>query len=90
MFISIDVSKEVEEQLSARWGNLPQAAKEALAIESYRTRRISVGFVAKMLGMGVIEAEEWLHERNVPLNYAENDLAADARTLGRVLGGRQP
>ena len=88
MSISIDVPKEVEEQLLARWGDLPQAAKEALAIESYRTRKISVGFTCEdKLGMGVVEAEEWLGQRNVPLNYTESDLGvADSQTLERLMG----
>ena len=87
MTITFEVSKEVEEQLHARWGDLSAAAKEALAIESYRARRVSVGFVAKMLGMGVLEAEDWLRRRNVVLNYTENDLNADEQTLSRILGG---
>jgi len=89
MSILIEIPKAIEDQLQARWGDVSQAAKEALAIESYRTRKISVGFLAKMLGMGVIEAEDWLKQREVPLNYSEEDLEADRRALSDVLGGAQ-
>ena len=47
---------------------------------------MSVGFVAKMLGMGAVETEAWLHERGVPLNYSATELAEDRANLERVVG----
>jgi predicted HTH domain antitoxin len=82
MQISIDVPKRIEEALRAELGgDLDRAAKESLAIDLYRQGRISIGFLAEMLGMGVIEADRWLAERNVPLNYSVEDFEADVKNL---------
>lgn len=70
--------------LQAQWGDLSVAAKEALAIESYRTGRISLGVLAEMLDMGVIEADAWLAQRGVPLDYTPDDLAADRDDLAAL------
>ncbi len=86
MAILIDIPKEVEDDLRAEWGNLEQAAKEALLIESYRSGKISIGYLAQILGMGVIEAENWLGQRGVTWNYSVEDLAADRKTLADLFG----
>ena len=88
MAVSIDIPRRAEEVLRSQWQDLEQAAKEALLIESYRTAKVSVGFLAEMLGMGVVEAQAWLSRRGVPLNYSADDLEADQQTLSRVLGGK--
>ena len=69
----------------ATW-NRPRAA---LLIESYRAGKISIGLLAQTLGMGVIEADAWLAERGVELNYSANDLAADRKALAELLGNRR-
>jgi predicted HTH domain antitoxin len=89
MAFTVDMPKQVEQTLQSRWGDLPSAAKEALAIESYRQQKISIGFLAQMLGMGVIAAEGWLRARGVPSNYTEADLEIDREALDRVLGSEK-
>ncbi len=81
MDLRIELPERIEAALREEWGDLSRAAKEALAIESYRTGRISAGFLAEMLGMGVIEAREWLAQRGVPLPYSPHDLEEDCRDL---------
>lgn len=81
MHVRIDISESAEAALRQEWGDLDRAAKEALLIESYRTGKVSLGFLAETLGMGVIEADRWLAERNVPLNYTYDDLQKDIATL---------
>lgn len=81
MRIDIQIPKEVENALRQEWGDLSAAAKEALAIESYRRGKISVGFLAEMLGVGVIEAREWLAARGIRANYTPEDLDADVSDL---------
>jgi predicted HTH domain antitoxin len=81
MQVEIDIPTNVERALRDEWGDLARAAKEALAIESYRTGRISLGLLAEMLNMGTIEADAWLAERGVPLPYTLQDLDADRRDL---------
>ena len=72
--------------MRAQWGDLEQAAKEALLAESYRQGKISIGFLAQTLGMGVIEAQRWLAQRGVPSNYSRQDFDADCRTLEKLFG----
>jgi len=88
MSINIEIPKKSEEALRAEWGDLEQAAKEALLIESYRAGKVSVGFLAETLGMGVIEADQWLAKRGVPLNYSVDDLDADRKTLNDLFHPR--
>jgi predicted HTH domain antitoxin len=85
MSIKFDLPKKVEDDLQRELGDLSQAAKEALLVECYREGRISIGYLAQALGMGVIEADEWLHKRGVPLNYTPQDLRADFEALERLL-----
>ena len=81
MPVSIDISQDAERTLRAEWGgNLEQAAKEALLIESYRTGKITVGFLAQILGLSRWEAESWLGSRGINWNYDLSDLEADRRT----------
>ena len=88
MSINIEIPKKSEEALRAEWGDLEQAAKEALLIESSRAGKVSVGFLAETLGMGVIEADQWLAKRGVPLNYSVDDLDADRKTLNDLFHPR--
>ncbi len=85
MAITIHIPEQIEEALRAEWGDLDQAAKESLIIESYRAGKISLGQVAHALGLETrIEAQSWLANRRVPLNYGLADLDADRRTLGKL------
>ena len=86
MTINIDISKAAEDALRAEWGDLDQAAKESLLIESYRLGKISIGFLAQTLGMGVIEADRWLADRAVDLNYTREDLRSDSETIAELFG----
>jgi predicted HTH domain antitoxin len=50
--------------------------------------KISLGFLAEMLGMDVIEADRWLSERGIPLIYSCADLEADRCDLTAALRER--
>jgi hypothetical protein len=87
MAISFDVPPDVENLLAARFPDPGQAAKEALTIEGYRNGKFGVSTVRRLLGLGTrAEAERWLFERRVPINYSPDDLEADRRTLDRLFG----
>ncbi len=81
MRVDIDIPPRIEGILEAEWGDLSRATKEALAIESYRTGKLSLGLLSEMLGMSTIEADQWLARHHVPLNYSPEDLDADRRDL---------
>jgi predicted HTH domain antitoxin len=70
--------------------DLDRAALEALTVEGYRTGKLSLGEVAKVLELETtIAAQEWLADRDVSLNYSLSELEADRATLWRVLGARK-
>ncbi len=58
---------------------------EHAAIEGYRAGRLSHRQVGSMLGLDYWEAERFLHDHGVPLNYSLADLDADRATLAQVL-----
>lgn len=81
MAISFQLENALEEQLRRDLGDLGQAARDALFIDAYRKGKLSIGRLAKTLGIGVIEADRWLAERGVPLNYGFEDFQSDTQTL---------
>lgn len=78
MTISIQLPASLEAQLRTQLGDLNRAATEALAIESYRTEKLSIGQVAELLGLTVYEAEGFMKARGVPAPLCLADLEHDA------------
>lgn len=86
MAVIVNLPAGIEALLRREYPDLDLAAKEALAIEGYRSGRLSLGAVAEMLGLATtIEALDWLARRGVPLNDDERNLEDDRRTLRAVL-----
>lgn len=87
MQVSFDIPQDIADLLRSKLGDaLEQFATEALAVEAYRRGILSVGTLAELLGMGVIEADRWLAGRRVPLNYTLDHLQADRQTLSGLPG----
>jgi len=84
MTISFQLEGDLEEHLRRDLGDLSLVARDALLIEAYRQGKLSIGRLAQTLGMGVIEADQWLAERGVPLNYTYEDFQADVQTLEQL------
>ena len=63
MEVIIHIPKGIEEQLEAAFGrDLARAAREALALEGYRSERLSLGQVAEFLGVSTMEADRFLKD----------------------------
>lgn len=86
--ITIHIPDDIEQALRAAWGeDLDHAALEALAIEAYRTGKMGISQLRRLLGLeSRWETEEWLGARGVHWNYSFGDLEADRKTLDRILG----
>lgn len=67
--------------VAADSGTVSREMLEAYAIEGYRQERMSLGRVAELLELTIDETHAFLKEHNVPLNYDEEDLARDRRTI---------
>jgi hypothetical protein len=81
MNIELQIPDEVARILSTEYADLPRAAVEALALEGYRSNRLSDGQVRQMLGFSSrTQVHAFLKERGVPLNYSMADLEYDRET----------
>ena len=59
---------------------------EKCVVEDYRKEKLSVGQVAELLGLSVIQTETFLKEKGVELPYTLEDLEADRKSIRQVLG----
>lgn len=92
MAISLDIPGDEERALREAWGpGLNRAAFEGLVIESYRAAKISLGHAARLLGLPTtLEAQRWLAQKGIPLNYGLEDLESDRQTLARLFPDFKP
>lgn len=86
---AMQVTVELPDQVARRWGETPDAlgphVMEDAAIEGYRAGRLSHRQVGELLGFDYWQAETFLQQRGVPLNYSAADLEADRATLDKTL-----
>jgi len=85
----MDVVVSMPDPVARQWGDTPQAigrhVVEDAVIERYRAGRLSHRQVGEALALDYWQAEAFLKERGVPLNYSAADLDADAATLEKIL-----
>jgi predicted HTH domain antitoxin len=85
----MDVVVSMPDPLARQWGDTPQAIGRHLVedavIERYRAGRLSHRQVGEALGLNYWQAEAFLKERGVPLNYSLADLEADEATLEKMM-----
>lgn len=84
MQLTLDIPDDLAAALRAIHGDdLGRAALEGLALEGYRSGRLTAFQVQKLLGFGGrIETQEWLGRMGANESYSLDDLEADRRTLG--------
>lgn len=87
MAVSFQLPLEVEQNLREELGDLDQAAKEALLLESYRRGKLSKYALSHALGLDRFETEALLKQRGIfEGSPTWNDIEADQATLDQVLG----
>jgi predicted HTH domain antitoxin len=81
MNLELHIPDDAASVLAAQYPDLPRAALEALALEGYRSMRLSDGQVREMLGFSSrMQVHAFLKERGVHLNYSLADLEQDRET----------
>lgn len=85
MDVTVKIPDEIAGQILAQGGDLSRLALEALAIEGYRAATLSLGQVAAMLNLTTFEADGFLKERGVPLDYSWAEFDADNAALVALL-----
>ena len=90
MDLALHIPDEAVRFLAAAYADLPRAALEALAVDGYRSNRLSDGQLRKMLGFSSrMQVHSFLKERGVYLHYSLADLDQDrnsSRELEEKIG----
>jgi len=86
MALILNLPASAEAAFRDAWGDqIDRKGLEALALEGYRDGKLSVGKLAELLGLATTQdADRWLAERGLPLNYSVDDFRNDCRTLDRL------
>ena len=93
MEITINIPDELARQVSSEGKDPAGVALEALALEGYRSERLSESAVRQMLGFETrIEVHAFLKQHGVYLHYdvadLEQDQASAKKLRGRLQDGR--
>lgn len=90
MRIWLDLPDEVVGQLSEKGRDLSRTALEALAIDAYRTSRITAHQLCQLLEIpSRYELDGFLKEHGVPLEYSIDDFEREGATSARLWDKRQ-
>ena len=82
MQLQLEIPDDVLKALSTDEKEGPRAALEAVALEGYRSRRLSEHQVQRMLGLGHrLDVHAFLKEHHTPVNYSIDDLEHDLDAL---------
>jgi predicted HTH domain antitoxin len=90
MEITIHIPDDLARSLGQDGGDLSRQTLEALAIDGYRSGRLTEEQVRRILSYGTrMQVHGFLKEHDVYLNYSLEDLEQDMQTL-RHLREREP
>ncbi|RLF87846.1 UPF0175 family protein [Thermococci archaeon] len=83
--ILVSIPQDLAIILKVNERELPKLVKVYLAIELYREGIVSLGKAAEIAGVSKWEMMEILASKGIPLQYSEEDLREDVKTLERLL-----
>ena len=90
MRIWLDLPDDVVAQLAEEGCDLSRAALEALAIDAYRTNRITAHQLCELLEIpSRYELDGFLKQHGVPLEYSVEDFEREGATSARLWEKRQ-
>lgn len=90
MEITIRIPDDLARSLGQDGGDLSRRTLEALAIDGYRSGKLTEEQVRRILGFGTrMQVHGFLKEHHVYLNYSLEDLEQDMQTL-RQLSEKEP
>jgi len=91
MQVTLNIPDELAAQIVAGDGDISRAALESLAIEGYRTERLSESEIRHLLGFETrMEVHAFLKEHGAWLHYSFADMEQEHETAIRVRAMRQP
>ena len=87
MKIAVEIPEDIAERLEGKWGDLSEAAREAIAIEGYRSGALSQSQVQRLLGLALRwEVDAVLKRAGVYLEYTEEDLDREFESSHELSG----
>jgi predicted HTH domain antitoxin len=90
MEVTLHIPDDVAQQLSAEGRDLSLHLLEALALDGYRRRVLTLYQVGEMLGLSRIETEDFLGQNQVPLaDLSGADLDQDAAAVDAAFRRRK-
>ncbi len=82
MDVQLQIPDDVAQALNREAIDLSRTALESLALEGYRTGRLSEGQLRRMLGFSTrMQVHAFLKEHHVYLNYSVDELNQDLKSL---------
>lgn len=82
MDVQLQIPDDVARIIQSEQPDLSRAALEALALEGYRSERLSEAQVRRMLGFRTrMQVHSFLKAHNVYLNYSIQELESDLESL---------
>jgi len=84
--VTIELPDDIAAELARRNGaDLPRSVLEAVALEGYRSRRLTHAQVGRLLGIDYrFEVDAFLKEHGAYLHYTPEDLERDRETLRKL------
>jgi hypothetical protein len=86
MQVTIELPDDIAGELAGKNGSdLPRAVLEAVALEGYRSGRLTHVQVRRLLGIDYrFNVDAFLKERGAYLHYTVEDLEGDCQTLRKL------
>jgi predicted HTH domain antitoxin len=83
--ISVNIPDQVAEQIASGTADMPRAILEAVALEGFRSERLSEGEIRELLGFETrMEVHAFLKAHGAWMHYTMDDADRDLETSRRV------
>ncbi|MGD0911225.1 MAG: UPF0175 family protein [Terracidiphilus sp.] len=90
MQVTLDIPDELAAQIVSGGADISRTALEALAVEGYRTERLSESEIRRLLGFETrMEVHAFLKGRGAWLHYSLDDLERDREAALQMRSQRQ-
>ena len=91
MELTLHIPDDVAQRLTASGGDLSRRALEALALEGYRAKALTLYQVGELLGLSRIETEDFLGRHHVALaDITEADMDREAAVFEAAARRNRP
>jgi predicted HTH domain antitoxin len=77
MSITLDLPNNIHEALHVTPAEAEARLKLELAVALYAQKALSLGKAAEIAGLGVLDFNDVLAERQIPMHYGEKEFAED-------------